>query len=314
MSIDKLVDSNQLDADLTSVANAIRTKGGTSGQLAFPNGFVSAVQNIPTGTTPTGTKQISITQNGTATENVADYANAEITTNVPQMQRSVLRPDAELVETWSYDKLWIAEEGETLPAYSTTAQTLKASEELEVTHEWDLDNYKYFVLIRGLVIPIYNTDRIARGRVEWSSSNAAYELLYSPAETFRALVDSTKSYDSTVIGWNPAGYMCYRMPYFTNSAGIVSVYSGTGFGVWINMMQPTYTGGVLHINSPSFTLRCQANILDQPFYEAFDDIRFQWVIELWREPVGSLTYNGWIANQELDRILECVYSTNHKLT
>jgi hypothetical protein len=33
-------------ADLTSVANAIRTKGGTSAQLAFPNGFISAIQNL----------------------------------------------------------------------------------------------------------------------------------------------------------------------------------------------------------------------------------------------------------------------------
>ena len=46
MAVDKLVDSTQLDADLTSVANAIRTKGGTSGQLAFPAGFISAVGAI----------------------------------------------------------------------------------------------------------------------------------------------------------------------------------------------------------------------------------------------------------------------------
>ena len=82
MAIDRVVDSTQLNSDLTSVANAIRTKGGTSGQLAFPAGFVSAVQAIPTGTTPTGTKQISISQNGTTTEDVAAYANAEITVNV----------------------------------------------------------------------------------------------------------------------------------------------------------------------------------------------------------------------------------------
>ena len=49
MAVDKLVDSAQLNADLASVANAIRTKGGTSVQLAFPAGFVSAVQAIPTG-------------------------------------------------------------------------------------------------------------------------------------------------------------------------------------------------------------------------------------------------------------------------
>lgn len=49
MAVDKLVDSTQLNSDLTSIANAIRTKGGTSAQLAFPAGFVSAVEDIPSG-------------------------------------------------------------------------------------------------------------------------------------------------------------------------------------------------------------------------------------------------------------------------
>lgn len=37
------------DTELTSVANAIRTKGGTSGTLSFPTGFVSAINDIQTG-------------------------------------------------------------------------------------------------------------------------------------------------------------------------------------------------------------------------------------------------------------------------
>lgn len=37
------------DTDLTAVADAIRTKGGTSASLAFPAGFVSAIGNIPSG-------------------------------------------------------------------------------------------------------------------------------------------------------------------------------------------------------------------------------------------------------------------------
>ena len=37
------------DTELTSVASAIRTKGGTSANLLFPTEFVSAIQNIPTG-------------------------------------------------------------------------------------------------------------------------------------------------------------------------------------------------------------------------------------------------------------------------
>ena len=49
MSVDKLVDSTQLDADLTSVANAIRAKRGGNDTLAFPSGFVSEIGEIETG-------------------------------------------------------------------------------------------------------------------------------------------------------------------------------------------------------------------------------------------------------------------------
>ena len=54
MALDKLVDSTQLDSDLTSVANAIRAKSGGSGQLAFPAGFVSEIQGITGGWTTDG--------------------------------------------------------------------------------------------------------------------------------------------------------------------------------------------------------------------------------------------------------------------
>lgn len=230
------------------------------------------------------------------------------------IKRGVLRPDAELVETWSYDKLWIEDEGETLPAYSTTAITLKASEPVTVTHEWDLDNYKYFVLVRCLVIPIYNIDTIARGRPEWSESNGAYELMSIEPDTIHSLVDPTKSINSRSVAWISSGGPLYRMPYYTNSAGQFSLYAATSYGIWCNLVAPSYGSGQLGINTPSFILRCQANVFDQPFYEALDDIRFQYRIELWREPIGSLQYDGWTANQELEHIIECVDSASHTLT
>lgn len=37
------------DLELTSIANAIRTKGGTSASLAFPSEFVSAINDISAG-------------------------------------------------------------------------------------------------------------------------------------------------------------------------------------------------------------------------------------------------------------------------
>ena len=45
----KVVDADQLDADLTTVADAIRAKAGTEDPLAFPEGWKKAVEGIATG-------------------------------------------------------------------------------------------------------------------------------------------------------------------------------------------------------------------------------------------------------------------------
>lgn len=37
------------DTELTSIANAIRTRGGTSAALTYPEGFITAIENIPAG-------------------------------------------------------------------------------------------------------------------------------------------------------------------------------------------------------------------------------------------------------------------------
>lgn len=76
MSVDKLVDSSQLDSDLTSVANAIRTRGGTSADLAFPAGFVSAVGAI--GNQYAAADEGKVVSNGAL---VAQTAHAEVTQN-----------------------------------------------------------------------------------------------------------------------------------------------------------------------------------------------------------------------------------------
>lgn len=63
------------DDSLTDVADAIRIKGEISGTLEFPDGFIGAIQAIPTGgITPSGT--MSITSNGTY--DVTQYASADV--------------------------------------------------------------------------------------------------------------------------------------------------------------------------------------------------------------------------------------------
>lgn len=54
------------DTDLTSVANAIRTKGGTSASLVYPAGYVNAINALPVGTLQSY-KSAIYTSPGTAT-------------------------------------------------------------------------------------------------------------------------------------------------------------------------------------------------------------------------------------------------------
>lgn len=68
------------DSELTGIANAIRTKGGTSSPLVFPNGFTSAIGAIPTSG---GVIQpLSVTQNGTYNPPSGVDGYAPVTVNV----------------------------------------------------------------------------------------------------------------------------------------------------------------------------------------------------------------------------------------
>lgn len=49
MALDKVVDSAVLDAEMTSVANAIRAKTGNAAMLAWPDGFEMAIAGITGG-------------------------------------------------------------------------------------------------------------------------------------------------------------------------------------------------------------------------------------------------------------------------
>lgn len=69
------------DSSLTSIADAIRAKSGTSAQLEFPTDFVSAIQNIPSGSSSTTVDPLSVTQNGTYTAPTG-HAYSPVTVNV----------------------------------------------------------------------------------------------------------------------------------------------------------------------------------------------------------------------------------------
>lgn len=69
------------DTELTSVADAIRAKGGTSDSLTYPDGFVSAIEAIPTGGGGVETARISVSP----IDGRAWYTNANMEVCEPSM-------------------------------------------------------------------------------------------------------------------------------------------------------------------------------------------------------------------------------------
>ena len=64
------------DTELASIAGAIRTKGGTSAQLTYPAGFVSAINALPSGGGATWTEHIDPNNPVSAQHfNITDYVS-----------------------------------------------------------------------------------------------------------------------------------------------------------------------------------------------------------------------------------------------
>lgn len=76
-----MADYRVTDTELTSIANAIRTKGATQASLEFPTGFVTAIDNIPTGREPI-LQSKTVTQNGTVTPDQGYDGLSSVVVNV----------------------------------------------------------------------------------------------------------------------------------------------------------------------------------------------------------------------------------------
>lgn len=57
MAVDKEIDSTEFDSKLTTVADAIRTAGGTTATMSFPTGMVDAISSLSSG--GGGTEELS---------------------------------------------------------------------------------------------------------------------------------------------------------------------------------------------------------------------------------------------------------------
>lgn len=224
------------------------------------------------------------------------------------VQRGVLRPDAELVDKWTMDSYVVADLGLTIPAYSTTNTTLQASTNID-TYTGDPLTYRYFITERALTIPEYSITTIAKGRQEYTLATAAYEWLYNPSGQQRAIINPSKGYGaySQMIGHTIVREV------FWSSATAVGVYTNGSYCANQGITAPTISSNkTITIKSPTITIRGHASYLAQTFFEAIEDIRCQYVIELWRVPLTGV--DGWALGTQMDSIFNDINNNGRTLT
>lgn len=223
-----------------------------------------------------------------------------------------IRPDAELIKSYEYDKLIVADEGLTIPAYTTTQKIIKASGNLSPTISGvNLTTYRYFIVERFLTIPEYNIETKAKGRVEYQWCCYVYEYTHAAANVFATLIDPTKKVTSAsnFIATNSL----YRMLYWT-SATAITLYATNAYGVFQAPAAPSVSGSTMTIKSPALDVRGHATYFTNTFMNALTDIRYQYAIDVYRVPADSLNVVGWEQDQILQHMIACINSDGHNLT
>lgn len=226
------------------------------------------------------------------------------------LKHTVLRPDAELVKSYTFDQMAVDDLGLTIPAYTTTAQTLKASANLSPTITVNADNESFFVVEKFLTIPEYSITTKAKGRAEYTYCVYIYELARIPANTVKT-IDGSKAITS--VSNIISTLSSYRLLYWTSGSAI-SLYGSNAYGCYQTPTAPALSGSTLTIKSPVLGVRGSTSYFVSTFMNALTDIRYQYVIDVYKAPKQAMGIDGWITNTLVNHVLECANSTTRKLT
>ncbi len=211
------------------------------------------------------------------------------------VRMGVLRSDAELVDKWTMDQYVVSDLGLTIPAYSTTNANIRTGQNLEV-YVGTPTTYRYFVTMRTLTIPVYNIATLGKGREDYAVSYGFYEWLYNPSGQMTTL-DGTKSYGvySQIVGGG------YGRELYWSSATALSIYTSISYCARQDLVAPTIGSNKnLTIKTPVIAIRGNASYLTQTYFDAVEDIRCQYVIELWRVPLTGV--DGWSVGTQMDSV------------
>ena len=212
-----------------------------------------------------------------------------------------LRPDAELVHSWTYDRYIVQDEGVTIPSYSTSVKTLKASETLASGIAHDFSTYNYFFVCKGLATPVYSNEVPLYGRQYYGMKLSRGELYaLSPSEA----IDSMKYSSKKII---PTGTVNTVIHVYNDSSAervnVIGTAYGANFGSeQISMLATNYS---MKASSPALRLQGHKTYFSSAVWACLEDVRYQYILELWRSPKGNLNIDGFNFYSLFKHVSDC---------
>lgn len=217
---------------------------------------------------------------------------------------------AELVQKWTYDKLWVTDEGETIPAYTTTATTLRSSATLGTITVYTND-YDYYIVGKMLVYPIYSS-RPTGTFEDFFVRSYLGAYLKREANTVTGAAYGRTNGSRITLTQNDTQYnLGYGSDASTFNAGTFDY--GVTMGANYTQWSASSTGGTASVKSPTFKIRGGSSYLNQASWELITDIRFQYIFELYRAKSSDVCP---MANTALimSHIFDCMGTETHTLT
>lgn len=229
-----------------------------------------------------------------------DLTLVDVSSGGAAVKPFVIRGDAELVQSYGADELLVTDLETALPAYSTTAKTIITGASLTPTITLDYANYNYYVDLRTLVVPIYDTTTKQKGRCDYTINSYHYEIVEVPANEMLTIdrakvVSSSRSVAVTALG------SISKVIYWTGATTITNA-TNSNYGAYCTAQAPTISGGVLTVKAPNYGIRGSTTYMTSGAWGTMTDIRYQWIIDVWRAPKDN-TDDGWQHTTNLRHVL-----------
>lgn len=214
------------DASLTSIADAIRAKGGTSADMEYPTGFVSAVQALP-----------------------------QMTDDL-----SWMGADVELVKTFSPVATKLSATSYNGWTPSTTAKDILASEDVGTFATPDMGEYEYYILWDCNLPIVYTGSPSNKARPLFCVSSQA-QAIYKRPSTLANIEGN--NWNGNVCTSLATGTF---MRYYGSTSGSVTYTWGTSYGFYFTMTgaafsSTTAANPTVTVKSPKVTARCSTTYM-----------------------------------------------------